>query len=83
MAALQSTTVPVRRILGDLAARVYTVTGVDADTLNVGPQQADIQMVVVTPTTTVYVGASYVGSVITFHASGAFTAQVMVFSRVG
>lgn len=85
MAAVTQSGAPTRRVIGDLVERFYTVTGVDTNTLTV--TQQNIQQVVITPTTAVYVGCTVTGavngSVITFAASGAFTAKVGVISREG
>ncbi len=81
MAALAPTNVPQRHVLGDLVARFYDLSGNDADTFT--PAQSGIRQVVITPTTTVAVGATVSSGVITFHAGGAWAAKVGVISKEG
>jgi hypothetical protein len=85
MAALNPTNSPYRHIIGDLAVRFYNLTGsgTTGDTLLI-PGITDILDVTVTPVTgaTAFL-TSWTGNTITFTVTGAWTATVAVFSRVG
>lgn len=85
MAALVSTNTPLRHIFGDVAIRFFNLTGsgTTGDTLTVSGV-TNILQVVVSPTTgaTAFL-VSVVGNVITFTVTGAWTATVAVYSRVG
>lgn len=85
MAALVATNSPTRHVIGDLAVRFFNLTGsgTTGDTLTVSGV-SDILQVVVSPLTgaTAFLVAIS-GNVITFTVTGAWTATVAVYSRVG
>ena len=82
MAALTSTTAPYRHITGDLSMRFYTLSGNNGDTLTI-PGVIDILQADPVPTTSINLGCTFSGNVVTFVSGGAWTATVMVVSRVG
>ncbi len=81
MSAITQTNAARRHVIGDLTVRHYTVSGTDGDTLTV--PQINILHVSATPTTAIDLGATWSGSVITFHTAGAWAGDVMVFAREG
>ena len=81
MSVLTPTNTPRRHILGDLVVRHYTLTGTNGDTLVTS--QTNIVHVSATPTTAIAVGVTVSGSTLTIVTVGAFTADFLVFSRVG
>jgi len=82
MAALNATNTPQRHILGDLASRFFDLSGNNGDTFTI-PGISSIRQVIITPTTAIAVGATWVGNVITFISAGAWAARVGVLSREG
>lgn len=87
MAALTSSTSPIRHVIGDLAVRFFTFAAVnDADTLTVSGL-SQILDVIITPNATAGgandPAAVWTGNVVTFHSGGAWGGTVLVLSRVG
>lgn len=81
MAALAPTNTPRKHVLGDLVVRHYTLSGNNGDTFT--PPQENILHVDPTPTTSISIGVTVASGVITFVTSGAWAADVAVYSRVG
>jgi len=89
MAQLVQTNKVRRHVIGDLAFRRYSVvgSGTTGDTLVV--PQTDIEIVLISPTTSVSVGVTTspgptsTTTTLTFTIVGAWTAVVVVISRVG
>lgn len=84
MAVLTSTSPARRHIIGDLCVRHYSLTGsgTTGDTF-IPSAQGDIEHVSVTPTTSASIGVTISGNTLTFVVTGAWTADVMIFSRIG
>ena len=82
MAALQPTNTPSRHVIGDLVMRFYNLSGNNGDTLTVAGASQILQADPV-PTTAISLACTFSGNVITFVSAGAWTATVMVTSRVG
>ena len=82
LAVLSSATPPYRHVAGDLVFRFYTVTGNNGDTLTI-PGMSVIYQADPVPTTTVAMGCTIAGNVVTFVSGGAFTATVMIVGREG
>ena len=79
-----------RHIFGDMATRFYNLTGTGSgDTFTVSIPSGDMLSVDVQPTTSISVGATWAAgstqgtTLITFAASGAWSAVVQVISRAG
>lgn len=89
MAALVSTTQPIRHILGDLAVRFFTFAAASVntgDTLTI-PGVGQILDVLITANAAAGAAndpaATWTGSVVTFLSGGAWGGTVAVVSRVG
>lgn len=82
MAALVSSKVPSRHVLGDVVARVFTLSGTNGDTLTIAGI-SQIVWVGCTPTTAIDFGATWSGNVVTFITAGAFAGSVVVLSLAG
>ena len=82
MAALIPTNTPSRHVIGDLVARFYVLSGNNGDTLTIPGASLVLQADPV-PTTSINIGCTISGNVITFVTSGAWAATVMVTMREG
>jgi len=79
-----------RHVIGDLSTRFYNLTGTGtADTFTVPFPAGDVLSVDCQPTTNVSIGATWAAgtapntTLVTFVASGAWTAVIQVIARAG